>query len=197
MATETDNVNSGALGTIVALGTVSMLSITLVVTALVRAETVDEMEKKDVGVDRPYRDLVAEQTAKLSAPAAYVNRGSGLVSLPIERAMEVTVEGLKKDPNSATPPAPQGGSGGTGGTATTETGGTAGETGGTGGTASVEGAELKASEEAKPAEEKKDEKKKDEKKKEGAKPKPAAAVPVAPAPAAPPPAPAPAAPNGQ
>ena len=111
MATESDNVNSGALGKLLAVGTVATLGIALVVTALVRAEIKNETELKEVGADRPYRDLVAEQTAKMAAPATYVDRGRGLVSLPIERAMEVTVSGLIKDPNSATPPAPIGGTG--------------------------------------------------------------------------------------
>ena len=65
MATESDNVNSGALGTLLAIGTVAMLGISLVVTALVRSEMTDEAEKKEVGADRPFRDLVAEQTAKM------------------------------------------------------------------------------------------------------------------------------------
>lgn len=115
MATEQDNVNSGALGTLVAVGTIAMLGISLVVTALVRAELAEEVEKKEVSADRAYRDLLAEQTAKLNAPAAYADRGRGLVSLPIDRAMELTVAALSKDPNSATPPAPIGGSGGSGG----------------------------------------------------------------------------------
>src|SRR4051812_42707522 len=136
MATESDNVNSGALGTLLAVGTVATLGIALVVTALVRAEIATETELKEVGADRPYRDLVAEQTAKMSAPATYVDRGRGVVSLPIDRAREVTVSSLIKDPNSATPPAPIGG---TGGGPATETGGSGAEIGGSGGTAGAGG----------------------------------------------------------
>jgi len=199
MATESDNVNSGALGTLLAVGTVAMLGISLVVTALVRSEMTDEAEKKEVGADRPFRDLVAEQTAKMAAPATYVDRGHGVVSLPIDRAMEVTVSGLIKDPNSATPPAA---AGGTGGSATTEAGGTAAQLGGTGGTAAA-GEAAKPAEEAKPADPAKApegakprpaDEKKDAKKKDAPKPPvPAAPVPAAPAPAAP----AAPAPNGQ
>lgn len=212
MATESDNVNSGALGTLVAVGTIAFFGIALVVTALVRTEIAEEVEKKEVSADRPYRDLVAEQSAKLNAPAAYTDRARGLVSLPIDRAMELTVASLAKDPNSATPPAPVGGAGGT---AATEAGGSAGmggtggaasEAGGTGGTAEPE---KKGSEEPKPADDlKKEGEKKDgekEKKKEAPKPAPAAAkpgapgAPAAPAPVAPTPAPAAPspAPNGQ
>jgi hypothetical protein len=215
MATESDNVNSGALGTLVAVGTFAMLGISMVVTALVRAEMADELEKKEVSADRPYRDLVAEQTAKLNAPAAFTDRGRGLVSLPIDRAMELTVSGLVKDPNSATPPPPIGGAGGTAATETAGTGGTGG-TGGVGGTAadtggtgaSAEGEEKKDGAEPKPEGELK---KEDEKKPEGANkepkkeaPKPKAAPgapgsPAAPAPVTPTPAPAAPspAPNGQ
>src|SRR4051812_46713539 len=134
MATESDNVNSGALATLLFVGAFATLGIALVVTALVRSETIDEAEKKEVGADRPYRDLVAEQTARMAAPAAYVDRGRGVVSLPIDRAMEITVSGLIKNPNSATPPAPVGGAGGSGGAAPTA-GGASAETGGAGGNA--------------------------------------------------------------
>jgi hypothetical protein len=219
MATESDNVNSGALGTLVAVGTFAMLGISLIVTALVRAEMAEELMKKEVAADRPYRDLVAEQTAQLSAPAAYKDRGRGLVSLPIDRAMELVVSSLVKDPNSATPPPPIGGSGGSGGSAgaATEAAGSGGM-GGTGGRATAEGegeGEKPAGEEPKPGQQlnKEGDQKEGEEKKEGEKPaptkplapKPAPApgapeTPTAPAPVAPTPAPAapsPAPPNGQ
>jgi hypothetical protein len=208
MATESDNVNSGALGTLLSVGAVATLGIALVVTALVRTEIADEHEKKDMSADRPLLDLVAEQRAKMNAPAAYVDRGRGLVSLPIERAMELVVGNLKKDPNSATPPAPAAaGSGGSGGetAAAGGTGGSSGEAAATGGTGGGEAAPPSEAIHAEgdktatePAKEEKGEKK-DDKKKEGAKPKPVPAAPApAPAPAAPAPAaPAPAAPNGQ
>src|SRR5687767_6352314 len=196
MATESDNVNSGALGTLVAVGTVAFAGIALVVTALVRAEMAEELAVKEVSADRAYRDLVAEQTAKLNAPAAYVDRGRGLVALPLDRAMELTVADLSKDPNSATPPAPAGGTGGAGGTATSAAAGA----GGVGGAASTaEGEQKKDGEAPKPAENlKKEDEKKDGAKKEptGApKPAPKAAPgapgsPAAPAPVAPTPAPA-------
>jgi hypothetical protein len=195
MATESDNVNSGALGTLLAVGTVATVGIALVVTALVRAELANETEIKEVGADRPYRDLVAEQTAKMASPATYIDRGRGVVSLPIDRAMEVTVAGLIKDPNSATPPAPSGGTGGS--SATGAAGGSAemGGTGGTGGAAGAGGniAGAAGGEAAKPPQEATHaEEKKDEKKKDAPKPRlPAAPAPAAPAPAAPAPAPAP------
>jgi hypothetical protein len=105
MATESDNVNSGMLMTLIVVLTTAMLGISLVVTALVRNEVAEEHDKKDVAVERPQREFIAEQRAKMNAPAAYVDRGKGTVSLPIERAMELVVSDLKRDPNTATPPA--------------------------------------------------------------------------------------------
>lgn len=200
MATESDNVNSGALGTLVAVGTIAFFGIALVVTALVRTEMQEELEKKEVSADRAYRDLLADQTSKLAAPAGYVDRGKGLVSLPIDRAMELTVEGYKKDPSSATPAATAGGAGGAG--ATPPAGGGAGGAGGNGGAGGTGGAGAKPADEAVHAEPKSstegqpaeaaaapaDEKKTDKEKKKAPKP-----APVPPAPAAP----AAPAPNGQ
>jgi|SRR5882724_2722884 len=203
MATEDDNVNSGALGTLLAVGACVTLGIALVVTALVRSEMNEELQKKEVGADQSFHDLVNEQSAKLNAPAAYVDRGKGTVSLPIERAMELTVSGLKKDPNSATPPAPPGaaGSGGSGGSSAAETAGSGG-TGGSGGAGGTTEGEAKPPDEAIHAEAGKDDKKpegdkpagdkekaegKPDKKKEPKKaPAPAAPTKAAPAAPAPP-----------
>ena len=208
MATESDNVNSGALGTLVAVGTIAFFGIALVVTALVRAEMAEEVGKKEVSADRPYRDLVAEQSAKLASPASYVDRAKGVVSLPIERAMELTVAGLKQDPNSATAPgaAAAGGTGGAGSTsAASGSGGMAGGggmagAGGGGGARPLDEAvhaQPKSAQEKSPVEQDKNEKANHDTNQEKKKaPKPAAPVPAAPAPAAPAPAPAPA-PNGQ
>ncbi len=189
MATEQDNVNSGALGTLVAVGTIAFLGIALVVTALVRAELAEELDKKEVAADRVYRDLVAEQTAKLNAQAAYSDRARGLVALPIDRAMELTVAGLAKDPSSATPPAAAGGA------PNTAAGGSAG-TGGSGGAAgaATDGADqaaknAKQPDGVKPADAQKAPPKKDA---PSAPHSPAAPAPVMPSPAAPAPAP-----NGQ
>jgi hypothetical protein len=203
MATESDNVNSGALGTVIAVGTIAFFGIALVVTALVRTEMSEEVEKKDVSADRPYKDLLAEQQSKLNGSAAFINRNKGTVSLPIERAMELTVDGLKKDPNSATPPAPA--TGGAGGAAAAAGGGGAGGAGG--GSAGAGGATPGTSNPPpavaptgtvgaeKPPQEPKDKEKTEAEKKKAPKKAP---TPPLPAPAAPPPAPAaPAAPNGQ
>jgi hypothetical protein len=193
MATESDNVNSGALGTLVAVGTFAMLGISLVVTALVRAEMADEVQKKEVSADRAYRDLLAEQRAQLKAPAAYKDRASGSVSLPIDRAMELVVLGLTKDPNSATPPA-VGGSGGSAGASAEAagSGGMGGAGGGPGGGGAATSAGAKSTgDEPKPAENLKQDPAPE--KKQDPKPTPPPGVPgspAAPAPVHPTPAPA-------
>jgi hypothetical protein len=206
MATESDNVNSGALGTVIAVTTVAFFGIALVVTALVRTEMSDEVEKKDVGADRAYKDLLAEQQAKLNGSPAFISRKKGTVSLPIERAMELTLDSLKKDPNSATPPGPATGGAG-GGAAAGTAGGGGGGRGGAGGSAGAGGATSGTSNPPpavapsgtvgaeKPPEAPKDKEKSEAEKKKAPKKAP---TPPLPAPAAPPPAPAaPVAPNGQ
>lgn len=103
MATEPDKINTGVLGTIVVVGAFAMLGISLAVTALVRAE-LDETEAR-LGQDfnRPVRELTTGQLGELTAPPAYVDEPKGIVSIPIERAMELVVRDLKRNPYAATP----------------------------------------------------------------------------------------------
>jgi hypothetical protein len=107
MATEADKVNDGALATLVAVGTFSMIGICAFVTALVRSEMSSETERKEQGAGQEVRNVRDAQRAKLAAPAAWSDRGKGLVSLPIDRAKELVLTDLAKDPNSATPPPPR------------------------------------------------------------------------------------------
>lgn len=106
MATESDKVNSGALLTMVVVGTFSMVGVCLGVNALVRNEVNAMTAERAVPAERPVRDLQAEQLGKLNAPAAWADKGKGLIALPVERAMEVVVADLARDPNTATPPQP-------------------------------------------------------------------------------------------
>jgi hypothetical protein len=106
MATESDKVNSGALLTIVVVGTFSMVGVCLGVNALVRHEVDGMSAERAQPAERPVRDLTAEQLGKLNAPPAWSDKAKGLVSLPVERAMEVVVADLARDPNTATPPPP-------------------------------------------------------------------------------------------
>jgi hypothetical protein len=106
MATENDKVNTGALATLVAVGTAAMIGICLAVNALVRHEIGNVGAERDaVGADA-YRTLRREQLDKLTAPAAWSNREKGQVSIPIERAMTLVLTDLKRSPWNATPAPP-------------------------------------------------------------------------------------------
>jgi len=104
--TEADKINTGALGTLIAVGLFAMLSITAAVTALVRHDIEIEQESKDVDANQVVTSLKAAQHDKLNGPASYVDRGRGVVSLPIDLAKGLVVGELTRDPNSATPPEP-------------------------------------------------------------------------------------------
>jgi len=104
--TEADKINTGALGTLVAVGLLAMLSITAAVTALVRHDIEVEEATKDENANAVVSALKTKQRGVLNGPAGYVDRGKGLVSLPIELAKGLVVGELERDPNSATPAPP-------------------------------------------------------------------------------------------
>lgn len=105
-ATEEDKINTGALGTLVTVGLFAMLSITAAVTALVRHDIEAEEVVKDADANQVVSELKAAQHETLSGPAKYLDRGKGVVTLPIDVAKGLVVAELQRDPNSATPPAP-------------------------------------------------------------------------------------------
>jgi len=129
LATEEDKINTGALGTLVAVGMFAMLSITAAVTALVRHDIEAEEAVKDADANQVVAELKAKQHDTLTGPAKYVDRNKGLVSLPIDLAKGLVVAELQRDPNSATPPAPQ----------KAETGAEAAAAGGAGGASAASG----------------------------------------------------------
>ncbi len=104
--TQVDKVNAGALGTLVAVGLLAMLSITAAVTALVRHDIEVEESEKASDANQVVVSLKDSQRGTLSSPAGYLDRGKGLVSLPIDLAKGLVVSELQKDPNSATPAPP-------------------------------------------------------------------------------------------
>jgi hypothetical protein len=104
--TQVDKVNAGALGTLVAVGLLAMLSITAAVTALVRHDIEVEESEKAADANQVVISLKDSQRGTLNSPAGYLDRGKGLVSLPIDLAKGLVVSELQKDPNSATPPPP-------------------------------------------------------------------------------------------
>jgi hypothetical protein len=106
MATQPDQVNAGALGTIVVVGACAMLGISLAITALVRTEVAAEAEALGKNADSEVRIRAAEQQAVLNAPPAWEDRQKGFIGIPVETAMEVVVEELRQNPYAATPAVP-------------------------------------------------------------------------------------------
>jgi hypothetical protein len=103
--TEADKVNTGALGTLITVGLFAMISIATAVTAMVRRDVEEEQADKDVDANAVVIQLKASQRGTLNAPASYVDRGKGIVALPIDVATHAVLADLERDPNSATPPA--------------------------------------------------------------------------------------------
>ena len=104
--TQVDKVNAGALGTLVAVGLLAMLSITAAVTALVRHDIEVEESEKAADANQVVIGLKDSQRGALNSPAGYVDRAKGIVSLPIDLAKGLVLSELQKDPNSATPAPP-------------------------------------------------------------------------------------------
>lgn len=102
-ATEVDKINTGALGTLVTVGLFAMVTICAAVAALVRHDIDAEESVKAADANQPVIALKASQRAVLNGPPGYLDRGKGVVSLPIDTAQNVVLGELAKDPNSATP----------------------------------------------------------------------------------------------
>ncbi len=92
MATEEDKTNSGALATLVAVLALAVVGVSLAVTALTRDELANVRAQKEGPAGQRFLELKRGQLEKLAA------------GKPIEQAMQEVVEGLKRDPESATPP---------------------------------------------------------------------------------------------
>jgi len=105
MATNEDHSDSGLIATIAIVGGLSVVVIALSMNALVRDEVNHVLEGGTANLDT-VRDLKNQQTTALNEPAHYVDKSKGVVSLPIDRAMQLVVADLQKNPQSATPAAP-------------------------------------------------------------------------------------------
>lgn len=109
MATQSDQTNTGVIATIVVVGSFAMISISALITALVRAEhtTLDGERPTNADLDT-IAALDKQQLARLTAPPSWVGAPGGKVHIPIARAMSVVVEQYKRDPEAASPPPPPG-----------------------------------------------------------------------------------------
>lgn len=102
MATEPDKVDSGVLGTLVAVLTFGLLATALAITALVRTEA-EVLAAERSGTNEGFAEMRGAQEADLNLPPAYMDQAKGIVRLPIDRAMQVVVRDLRRNPESATP----------------------------------------------------------------------------------------------
>lgn len=96
MANQPDYVNSGALGTMLAICAIAMVGAVLGVTALVRTEHRQLVSERSEPITRQFRSLKAEQEQQLNAPPAWVDKEKGLVSVPISKAMELTLVDVRR-----------------------------------------------------------------------------------------------------
>lgn len=101
MATEPDKVDSGVLGTLVTVLAFGLLATALAITALVRTEE-EVLAAERSGANEAFAELRGSQEADLHLPPAYMDQAKGVVRLPIDRAMQVVVRDLRRDPESAT-----------------------------------------------------------------------------------------------
>jgi hypothetical protein len=107
MSTEADKQNIGVIVTIVAVGSFAMIAVSLAVTALVRSEVKELSSERSPTADtQTVRELKAGQRSSLSSPAHWADRGKGLVAIPLERAMQLVGEDLRRNPHLATPSLP-------------------------------------------------------------------------------------------
>lgn len=109
MATQSDQTNTGVVTTIVVVGAFAMISISAMLTALVRSEHAKLDSERPTNADL---DTVAaldrQQLARINAPASWAGQPGGKLNIPIQRAMSVVVEEYRKRPEAASPPAPPG-----------------------------------------------------------------------------------------
>ncbi|HEY2409379.1 MAG TPA: hypothetical protein VGI10_25410 [Polyangiaceae bacterium] len=106
MSTQDDKVNTGALATLVAVGTFAMIVVTSAVTALVRHDMTAAQEEKDLGANDAVVALKQAQKAVLASAPHYLDKNADKVAIPIDLAASLVVNELRRDPSSATPPAP-------------------------------------------------------------------------------------------
>jgi hypothetical protein len=109
MVTQSDKTSTGVVATIVVVGAFSMVSISVLLTALVRSE------EAEVDAVRPmYADLDTiaaldrQQADALHAAPHWVDQKSGKLGIPIERAKQLVIQDLRQDPSAASPPIPPG-----------------------------------------------------------------------------------------
>jgi hypothetical protein len=106
--TEPDNVNVGLIATITLVGAFLVIAIAAALTALVRAEAASHNDRiggyANLG---EVARLKAEQRRTLDSDYGWADKEKGLVRVPIDRAKDLEVADLKRNPAHATPFKPQ------------------------------------------------------------------------------------------
>jgi len=109
MVTQSDKTNTAVVATIVVVGAFAMISISALLTAMVRSATAEVDAVRPTHADlETIAALDKQQLAALHAPAHWVDKSAGKLAMPIERAMQLVVADFRKDPAAASPPIPPG-----------------------------------------------------------------------------------------
>ena len=102
--------NPSAVAALLAVGVLGLGVVVATLTALVRCEQAsNEVEKAAVVNTRAYQELTAAQRAELAEEPQWVDKQAGVLSIPIEHAMTLVLEDIRRDPEAATqapPPKP-------------------------------------------------------------------------------------------
>jgi uncharacterized protein YhaN len=106
MSNEPDEVNNGALATMIVIVALATLGVALVVTSLVRDEVGNLNAEIGGTQENEYRALLADQQGQLTAAPAYVDRAKGVVSVPVESAMKIVAEAVRENPLNLSPGTP-------------------------------------------------------------------------------------------
>jgi len=109
MVTQADKTNTSVVATIVVVGAFAMISISALLTAMVRSEEADVDAVRPTHADL---DTIAaldkQQNEGLHAAPHWSDKEARRVSIPIESAIQLVLSELKRDPNLASPPVPPG-----------------------------------------------------------------------------------------
>ncbi len=107
MTTGAERPHVGAAATLAAIVGLALVGTLSTVTVLVQIATEREVTRKGGEVStRAHLDLENAQRAELEEETQWVDRQAGVLSIPIDRAMELVVEQLARAPASASPEPP-------------------------------------------------------------------------------------------
>ncbi|MDX2054276.1 MAG: hypothetical protein SFV15_17885 [Polyangiaceae bacterium] len=113
--TEADQVNSGAIGTILAVGTAAMVGISFALYALVRSEqsAFDDTHGALANLTQ-VSELKRAQHESLNQPSGWADAQKSAATLPIEDAKQLFLKEVTENPFAASPTPPDAGAAGAG-----------------------------------------------------------------------------------